>query len=80
MVKKIIFISLLVFMMSCSAIGRGIFLDSIIKGAVRDFEKEQEDEKKQDSHSKSVTKENGAANKTDSDEEDDDEEEVEEIK
>ncbi|WKC87689.1 hypothetical protein [Borreliella japonica] len=58
MVRKIIFISFLVFMMSCSAIGRGFLIDSILNNMVKDSDQEEKDEKKQNLHSKPAIKEN----------------------
>ncbi|WKC79418.1 hypothetical protein [Borreliella tanukii] len=71
MVKKIIFISFLVFMMSCNAIGRGVLIDSILNKMVKDLDQEEKEEKKEkeNSHSNPATNENA----------DDDSEEEEDI-
>ncbi|WKC75737.1 hypothetical protein [Borreliella valaisiana] len=74
MVKKIIFISFLVFMMSCNAIGRGVLIDSILNKVIKDLDqetKEEEKELKENSSSKPSINENAD---DDSEEEDDDEE------
>ncbi|QFI14994.1 hypothetical protein QIA37_00515 (plasmid) [Borrelia sp. CA_690] len=54
MVKKIMFISFLLLIMSCSAIGRGILIDSVLGNVHKELQKE----KKQNSRSKPTTKEN----------------------
>ncbi|WNY67330.1 hypothetical protein [Borreliella lusitaniae] len=46
MIKKIICTSFLVFIMSCSAIGRGILIDSLVKGVQKELEQEKKDEEK----------------------------------
>ncbi|WKC74833.1 hypothetical protein QIA36_00495 (plasmid) [Borreliella yangtzensis] len=74
MVKKIIFISFLVFMMSCNAIGRGVLIDSILNKVIKDFAQEEEEEKKENSNSKPSINEN-----TDDDSEEESEEEEEDI-
>ncbi|AIJ30229.1 hypothetical protein [Borreliella valaisiana] len=70
MVKKIIFISFLVFMMSCNAIGRGVLIDSVLNKVVKDLDREsEEEEKKENLNSKPSINENAD---DDSEEEDDD--------
>ncbi|WP_330529111.1 hypothetical protein [Borreliella valaisiana] len=73
MVKKIIFISFLVFIMSCNAIGRGVLIDSILNKVVKDLDRESEEEekkeKKENLNSKPSINENAD---DDSEEEDDD--------
>lgn len=68
MVKKIILISFLVFMMSCSAIGRGVLIDSLLDNVVKELHQEKKDENKQDSYSKPAIEEN-ADNDLEEDEE-----------
>ncbi|MCD2349242.1 hypothetical protein [Borreliella americana] len=58
MVKKIIFISFSIFIVSCSAIGRGILIDSIFHNVHKEFEQEKKDEKKKNSQSKAEIEEN----------------------
>ncbi|WNY64562.1 hypothetical protein QIA00_04705 (plasmid) [Borreliella americana] len=72
MVKKIIFISFSIFIVSCSAIGRGILIDSILHNVHKEFEQEKKDEKKKNSQSKAEIEENA-----DNSFEEDDEEESE---
>ncbi|WKD01263.1 hypothetical protein QIA01_04710 (plasmid) [Borreliella americana] len=72
MVKKIIFISFSIFIVSCSAIGRGILIDSILHNVHKEFEQEKKDEKKKNSQSKDEIEENA-----DNSSEEDDEEESE---
>ncbi len=43
MVKKIILISFLVFMMSCSAIGRGVLIDSLLDNVVKELHQEKKE-------------------------------------
>ncbi|MBB6213408.1 hypothetical protein QIA17_00470 (plasmid) [Borreliella californiensis] len=76
MVKKIIFISFSVFIMSCSAIGRGILIDSILRNVHKELEQEKKDEneKKQNSQSKPAIEENTENNP---EEDDDQNEEIE---
>ncbi|WP_210371543.1 hypothetical protein [Borreliella garinii] len=72
MVKKIILISFLVFMMSCSAIGRGVLIDSLLDNVVKELHQEKKDENKQDSCSKPAIEENA-----DNDLEEEEKEEIE---
>ncbi|AIK19169.1 hypothetical protein [Borreliella afzelii] len=58
MVKKIILISFLIFMMSCSAIGRGVLIDYLLDNMVNELDQEKKDEQNKSSCSKSKTKEN----------------------
>ncbi|MGF7101975.1 hypothetical protein [Borreliella kurtenbachii] len=79
MVRKIIFISFSVFIMSCSAIGRGILIDSILHNVHKEFEQELKDEngKKKNSKSKPAINEN-AEDSSEEDENEDGEEQAEE--
>ncbi len=46
MVKKIIFISFSIFIVSCSAIGRGILIDSILNNVHKELEQEKKMKKR----------------------------------
>ncbi|ACN53339.1 hypothetical protein QIA25_00540 (plasmid) [Borreliella spielmanii] len=72
MVKKIIFTSFLMFMMSCSAIGSGVLIDYLLDNMVKESDEETKDAQKQNSYSKPEIKENA-----DNEQEDDDENEEE---
>ncbi|WP_151060712.1 hypothetical protein [Borreliella turdi] len=73
MVKKLILISFLVFITSCSAIGRGVLIDSLLKNAVKGLQKEEKEEKNKNSHPNSKVKEK-VNNDHEENEDDDDEE------
>ncbi|AEL19604.1 hypothetical protein [Borreliella bissettiae] len=77
--RKIIFISFSAFIMSCSAIGRGVLIDSILHNVHKELEQELKDEngKKKNSQSKPAIKEK-AENSSEEDENEDDEEQAEE--
>ncbi len=45
-------------MMSCSAIGRGVLIDSLLDNVVKELHQEKKDENKQDSCSKPAIEEN----------------------
>ncbi|WP_301409541.1 hypothetical protein [Borreliella tanukii] len=77
MVKKIIFISFLVFMMSCNAIGRGVLIDSILNKMVKDLDQEEKEEKEEKKEKKE--KENSHSNPATNENADDDSEEEEDI-
>ncbi|WKC89535.1 hypothetical protein QIA19_00460 (plasmid) [Borreliella finlandensis] len=74
MVKKIIFISFSVFIVSCSAIGRGILIDSILNNVHKELEQEKKDEKKKNSQSKASIEENADNNPEEDDDDDQNEE------
>ncbi|ACN93602.1 conserved domain protein (plasmid) [Borreliella finlandensis] len=74
MVKKIIFISFSVFIVSCSAIGRGILIDSILNNVHKELEQEKKDEKKKNSQSKASIEENADNNPEEEDDDDQNEE------
>ncbi|WNY66376.1 hypothetical protein QIA45_04710 (plasmid) [Borreliella andersonii] len=74
MVKKIIFVLFSVFIVSCSAIGRGILIDSILNNVHKELEQELKDEKKKNSQSKPATEENANNDSEEEDAEDQNEE------
>ncbi|AJA90742.1 hypothetical protein OY14_04645 (plasmid) [Borreliella chilensis] len=71
MVKKIILISFSVFIISCSAIGRGFLIDSILNKMMDGSPKEKQDCNKKKSDSKPVLEEEEEDNYN-SEEDDDD--------
>ncbi len=56
MVKKIIFISFSIFIVSCSAIGRGILIDSILNNVHKELEQEKKRWKKEKPTIKSLNR------------------------